>query len=322
MEIEAEVAFFLRDNETPPPGAGECHWGGLRLSRGASFCYTSSTMQKLKLSLLIFASVVILFAVIFFLLGYLKPKGAGILVETNPASTVFIDGNQVGRTPYEATRSPGEISVKLVPETLDKPASIFETKVTLNSGIKTVIKREFGETEETSAGEIISFERAGGKEASLVVVSVPDAAQVSIDGQVRGFAPYKTSSVTAGEHQVAVSALKFSERNLSVKVIPGYKLTAVVKLAQTPQTQESQEEKKVPLKRTMVEILSTPTGFLRVRSEPGLGGREVGRVDPGAKFVFLEEDAKTGWYKIEFEKDKEGWVTNQYAKKTEEEVSQ
>jgi uncharacterized protein YgiM (DUF1202 family) len=282
-------------------------------------------VKNLKIILIVLGSIITLSVIAFFLIGYLKPKGAGLLIETVPNSTVFIDGVQVGRTSYEITRASGEITVKLVPESLDKPYAPFETKVTLSPGIKTIIRREFGETEETSKGEVVSFEKMGGSQTSLAVISIPDAAQVSIDGQVRGFTPYKPSSITAGEHQVKISAPNYSEKTLSIKTLAGYKLIAVVKLASngeaaTPSAQIGSLEQT----KTMIEILTTPTGFLRVRGEPTSSASEVTQVKPGQKFPYVETDQKTGWFKIEYQpasgsiSAKVGWVSNQYAKKIEE----
>ncbi|MEJ2347824.1 MAG: PEGA domain-containing protein, partial [Patescibacteria group bacterium] len=248
---------------------------------------------------------------------------AGLLIEGTPAANVFIDGEHVGRTPYDGTRNPGEVVIKLVPESFDSPLAPFETKVTLVSGIKTVIRREFGETDDDSSGEIISFEKMGGKETSLSIVSIPDAAQVSIDGSVRGFAPYKTSSITPGEHQIIVYAPGFFEKTFTVKAVEGYKLTTVVKLKPNGEEvpAEGEETPEEP-KQEEVKILTTPTGFLRVRSEPSTAGEEVGQVTPGEKYPYLDTDEDTGWFKIEYEDGEEGWISNTYAKKvdgTEEE---
>lgn len=62
-----------------------------------------------------------------------------------------------------------------------------------------------------------------------------------------------------------------------------------------------------------VEIQETGTGWLRVRSEPGLTGTEVTKVNVGEKFPLLEE--KSGWYKIKLSDGQEGWVISQYATK-------
>lgn len=62
-----------------------------------------------------------------------------------------------------------------------------------------------------------------------------------------------------------------------------------------------------------VKILSTPTGWLRVRADASVNSKEVGRVDPGDVFDLLDEDA--GWYKIELKDGTKGWVAGQYAQK-------
>lgn len=63
-----------------------------------------------------------------------------------------------------------------------------------------------------------------------------------------------------------------------------------------------------------VEILSTPTGWLRVRSEPnGLVDNEVAKVNPGTYYPYLDYD-QSGWYKIEYATGKQGWIVAQYAK--------
>jgi len=62
-----------------------------------------------------------------------------------------------------------------------------------------------------------------------------------------------------------------------------------------------------------IKIKPTGLGFLRVRSGPGTGNAEVGRVDEGKTFAVLEE--KSDWYKIEYETGKEGWISSVYAEK-------
>ncbi len=275
-------------------------------------------MKKLKAVSIVLIVAGLILGIVFFIVGSFKPKSAGIVIETIPAASVLIDGEQVGRTPYDGTRKPGEITIKLIPESFEAPLAPFETKVTLIAGIETIVKREFGESDETSSGEIISFEKIGGKEASLAVVSIPDAAQISIDGSIRGFAPYKTSSIVAGEHKVVVYAPGFSEKSFSIKTVEGYKLTVVVKLKTNGDEVLSDEDKVLEEpKQEEVEILSTPTGFLRVRSEPSTAGEEVAQVEPGERFPYLDKDEDTGWFKIEYKDGEEGWVSNQYAKKVE-----
>lgn len=291
-------------------------------------------MKKLKILILVLLGIALLITLIFFLVGIFRPKGAGIVIETTPDSSVFIDGVQIGRTPHKETRKPGEVVIKLVPESFDKPLAPYETKVNLVSGVETVIDWEFGESTEAAGGEIVSFEKAGRDETSLSVVSIPDSAQVVIDGTIRAFAPYKTSNIAAGEHVLIVSAEGFLDRSIKVKTYTGYKLTALVKLV--PSEEEPREEaigevegEEEEEEKVWVEILSTPTGFLRVRDEPSTLAEEIGRVKPGEKYLFIEQDEKTGWFKIEYppaqagEEAEEGlsapagWVSNTYAEKIE-----
>jgi hypothetical protein len=270
-------------------------------------------MQKLERIIFLLLGIFLVLGLTFFLIGYFKPKKAGILIETTPPASVFIDDTQVGRSPYEAIHEPGEIAIKLIPESPDRPLVPYESKVVLNSGIRTVIKREFGETEETSAGEVVSFEKVGVGETGLAIISVPDSAQVLVDGQVRGFTPLKVSPVSPGEHQLILTAAGYRQRVLTVRAIAGYKLTAMVQLAIESTISPSplpQSQVKI-----MVEVLPTPGGFLRVREEPNITAKELTRVKPGEKFTLIEEDKTTGWFKIEFTEGQQGWISYEYAKK-------
>ncbi len=280
-------------------------------------------MSKLSKIILILIAVILILAAAFFLIGYFRPKNAGLLIQTTPSATVIIDGIQVGKTPYEIVHKPAVLVIKLVPDNTDKQLKSYETKVTLSSGIKTIINRNFGESDEASSGNTISFEKIGSGEAEISVISIPDEASVKIDGQSRGFAPYKTSSVTQGEHQLTVSKTGYQEETFSVRTINGYKLIVSVQLAVS--NLPVPEEKKPPevKKQTMVEILPTPNGFLRVRSAASATSLEVFKVNPGEQFLLIQEDFKSGWFEIEYQPEtatgsaKQGWVSNQYAKKIE-----
>ncbi len=286
-------------------------------------------MKTLKIVSATVVTLLFLAGAFFFLIGYLKAKPGGIFVDSNPASSVYINGNLVGKTPYSGTYETGQINLKLVPEIADRSLVPYETKVTLISKIQTVIRREFGKSEEESSGDVISFEKEGGSAPTLVVVSTPDNAQVSIDGVPRGFAPYKTSSISPAQHQITVKSPGYMDRIMSVKPLAGYRLTVFVKLGKgessidgntpTPSPTPSAESK------VYVLISQTPTGFLRVRTEPGTKGKEIAEVKPGEKYQFLEEDPVTGWYKIQYQEPKpglpngiQGWVSGQYAKKVDE----
>jgi hypothetical protein len=274
-------------------------------------------MKKVRNIALILLVLGLLVGAVLFAVGVFKPRGAGISIETTPTSTVFINGEQVGRSPYKQTREPGEVTVKLIPESFETPLAPYETKVELVSGIETIIMRDFAETEHESSGVVISFERVGGNEASIAVVSIPDSAEISIDGAVRGFAPLKESTVAPGEHNLKIAADDYEERTIRVNAYEGYKLTAVVKLAPGGEMPEEEEEPEEP-KVEEIEILDTPTGFLRVRGGPSTAYEEIAQVEPGERYPYLETDEGTGWFKIDIDGE-EGWVSNQYVEIVDQE---
>lgn len=251
-----------------------------------------------------------------------RPAQAGIQIEATPQAAVFINDQEVGTTPYEAGMPPQDMTLRLVPLSSDMSLSPWTRKIALTEGVKTVVKRDFGESEEKSAGEILSFEKIPGKEAALAIVSTPDSAELVIDGERVGFTPIRRDSLSVGKHQIAVSRPGYAPRELSVTTVAGYKLTAVVMLAgqeasPSAEATDSATPAKDASKKTEVEILDTPTGFLRVREEPSTAATEAARIDPGKKFPYLDQNKDGSWYKIEYEKGKTGWISAQYAKKTE-----
>ena len=62
-----------------------------------------------------------------------------------------------------------------------------------------------------------------------------------------------------------------------------------------------------------VKILETPTGFLNVREGPGTNFAKVGEVKPGESYELVSEDPTKGWYQIQLDLTRTGWVIKQYA---------
>lgn len=231
--------------------------------------------------------------------GVGKPKIASLMVESNLITSVYVDGKKVGETPYTGTYDAREVVVGV---------GNYETRVNLEPGIKTVIERDF--TANNSSGEIISFEKSGGNETSLAVVTNPDLATVNLDNISRGVAPLKIDGLTAGTHNLSISINGYKLRNFSINLVPGYKLVTVVDLAQT-------SVKKIDLipNQVFIQILDTPNGFLRVRNQPTTATDEIGQVRPGEKYQLIKTDSKTGWYDIQLTATSSGWVSNTYAVK-------
>jgi len=67
------------------------------------------------------------------------------------------------------------------------------------------------------------------------------------------------------------------------------------------------EEEKI------IQILSTETGFLNVRSEPNKKAKIISKVYPGGIYTFEEE--QNNWYLIAIGNGEKGWILGDYVKK-------
>lgn len=278
-------------------------------------------VRRLKVAILVLVGLGLAIGLVFFLIGALRPKAAGLFIETIPAAEVYLDNEQVGHTPYrDGKLKPREVVIKLVPNSFTTPLAPYETKIKLEPGVETVVRREFGETQDTSSGEIISFEKIGDGDTSLAIITIPDAAQITIDGTTRAYSPYKTTSIVPGEHSLEVSLDGYVERSFRVMAHEGFKLTAVVELSKSKEAEAEPTPTPQQEAKEQIEILPTSTGFLRVRAEPSTLGAEIGQVNPGDVFEILDTDEDSGWYKIEYKQGEEGWISNQYTEKVETET--
>lgn len=280
-------------------------------------------MKNLKIVFAVFITLTIVVGTTFFLVGFFKPKPGGLKINSIPASGVYINGQLAGKTPYSGTFPAAQVSLKLVPDSGPAGLVPYETKVNLVSGIETVIDREFGTSEDASSGDVISFDRIGGKLAGLVIISTPDNAQVWIDGTSQGFSPYSFNSITTGPHRITLKSIGYTDRTMNIKTLSGLKLTVYAKLAKSGDAAASPTPTPTPQSgpKAYVLIGDTPTGFLRMRTEPGTKGEEIAELKSGQKYLYLEKDADSGWFRIQYQDPApglpngiRGWVSNQYSK--------
>lgn len=244
-----------------------------------------------------------------------KKQPSGLQVNSEPQATIFLDGQHLGQTPFEDKNlKSGEFILKLVPESKDL-MNPWEQKIKLNPEALTVVNHKFAESIDLASSEILTFESLTNKKLiSLAIISSPDGALVKLDGITRGFTPISLEDITEGDHLILISLPGYLEKEIRAKTVLGRKLIINVKLAQEKIEQEatpSAEEKTSPY----VEIKDTPTGWLRVRLGPSTAATEAAKVNPGKKYSLLDEEK--GWYKIEYEEGKEGWISGQYATKYE-----
>jgi uncharacterized protein YgiM (DUF1202 family) len=162
------------------------------------------------------------------------PAYAALKVSSDPRATVFVDGNQVGQTPfYNDKIKSGEHTVKIVPDNSGSD-SVLEKKVNLVSTVLTVVDYTFGSKQSDNAGQILSLDKISSRDkAALSIISDPDQAVVKVNGDPKGFSPVMLENLDPGNYTLSISSPGYEERTIpNASLIAGYQLKVEVKLAQ------------------------------------------------------------------------------------------
>lgn len=94
---------------------------------------------------------------------------------------------------------------------------------------------------------------------------------------------------------------------------PTTKTALTPKPTQQPPSTPSNASSSADLSRPYVEILDTPTGWLRVRAEGNSVAEEIAKVYPGENYKYLDTN-EAGWHQIVLTSGDEGWISAKYAK--------
>jgi hypothetical protein len=284
---------------------------------------------KLLFLLLIFTIFAVVVTARFFLLKNSVKQGQ-LKIITSPSATVLINNQSKGKTPFESTLDEGEYLIKLVPETTEASESAsWSGKAKIFSNTLTYINRELGVDDISSSGVIFSVKKMDKKPTKkqtgeIEIITEPDGAIVSLDNEEQGIAPVVLSEIPVGDHELSTYSPGFFRRSQKIRIEDGYRVIAEFKLSIDPthkkvEKKDPEEIRKEATESAQIEekfsvtINTTETGWLRVRYEPTLNASEAAKVTPGKAFQVLEE--KEGWYRIEYEKGKMGWVSSNYVTK-------
>ena len=230
---------------------------------------------------------------------------AGLKVTSTPESTVFLDGKEVGKTPYQDETLTGKsYDLRLQADN----NSSWQGNVALNKGTVAIVNREIAQSAASSSGEILTL----GQGKGIFITSTPASATVEIDGKNYGQTPILVKDIEPGEHNLIVSAPEYLKRSIRAYLPPNLVLNLDVDLAITELNLVTSVS--IPtISSNQGTVKNTPTGFLRVRDKASINGKEVGRVNPGDKVTILEE--LTSWYKIKISGGIEGYVSSMYISK-------
>ena len=233
----------------------------------------------------------------------ITPKSGISVMSEPPDAQVFIDNEEVGKTPYENQNlEPKEYLIRV-----EKDEMIWQGRVKLKEQTLSLVNRELSKDQTFSAGEILSLDKGKG----LTVVSNPAGAEVEVDEKSYGQTPIFID-VLSGEHTISVSHPNYLKRNIRAIIPSDFNLIVSVDLSLS---EADLTTIVTPAIKTTPElkVLNTPTGFLRVRDKPSTSGKEIDRVSPGDILIMLEE--LPSWYRVRLSDGKEGFVSSSYAEK-------
>lgn len=277
-------------------------------------------------------------------LPFLQAK-SGLQIVVNPQANIYLDGKVLGQSPFiSQTLKAGQYTVKV--SATDPTLTPWEGKVNLTPGVVTYIERQLATDPSKTHGHMLSYEKLTKKDSFEVsIISSPDTVSVAVDSAPLGFTPIKNDSVSVGPHTFTLTSPGYQDKVIRATVQAGQRLIinaqmstqTIVAPTVTPPpsviepTPASSSANPAPTKKAeitplpkqatssaiatpYVQILDTPTGFLRVRSEPSSSSNEVAKVNPGDKFSFVQKDSNSSWYQIIYTGTSKGWVSAQYAK--------
>jgi len=266
-----------------------------------------------KKILLFFVSLSLLITAAYLIYYHFFPSHGILEIKTSPETIVYLNGKEAGTTPFKKELPPQTVKVSLFEKNRSSNQSpLLEKTVRINPLVLTFLRYDF--TSSKKNGEVLTLSKEKIKDqTSLEVSSFPSHATVILDETVKGYTPILLKEIPPGQHTLKTSLSHYQTHVLEINLSPGYRLECQVDLA--PEEEESiiQEKPTATTEEEKVEILNTPTGWLRVREGPGKTFAAIGKVYPQEEYPLLEE--KDNWFKIHWQDEKEGWIAKDYARK-------
>jgi hypothetical protein len=280
----------------------------------------------MKKILFLIIPALLIAVLIFLFIQYLNNKSSqkgALQVTSSPESRVYLDNKYIGRTPLTKTDpkdmiQAGSYTIKLEPS--DPNLSQYQEKITISTGVLTVVDRKFDKSE-LSEGYVITLSPLSDKKnMQLEVISFPSGSKIELDANDIGKTPLLYKSPTESDHMLKITKDGYKDKTVRIRTSYGYRLTVIAYLgvasgtdlldAPTPTTALTPSP---TVGTSKVQILDTPTGFLRVRSSNDINSSIITTVAPGETYLLTSE--QTDWFEIKLTDGRTGWVSTRYAKK-------
>lgn len=281
----------------------------------------------LALSIILVASG--LFLLVRVIYSFKDVERGGLQVTATVKGKVYLDNKFIGDIPVRKigqtdTIPVGNYELRIDPD--DKTLTPYTTRIVINGGVLTAVDKTFLPGSLGSA-YVLTLEKTTGAKPEIEITSIPDGALVTIDSVPLGATPFKSDALSSSEHEVEIQKEGFAKKTIRVRIVDGHRLVVSTALGTgdigtipetTPSVSPSISPTLTPSPtiestKPKVTILSTPNGFLRVRSGAGTTFSEVGRVKTDETYDVLSEES--GWYQIQLDTTTTGWISSLYASK-------
>ncbi len=280
----------------------------------------------------------------------LNGSNAGIQIKSSPSSKVFINDKETGTTTYKNEKlKPGEYTIKL--ESGDKVWSDkvrltentilyinreLTTDPQLQSGEIVSLERGKGITVVTTPSQVeVSLDsKVQGNTPRLIPSVSPGIHEISLTKE--GYEPKKIKIKAVNGYKIVIE-VQLKPENLepttpsptpeaspsaaaSVSATASASVSPNISSKPSPSPKQSASASATPKPSSSISatpgtvtILSTPTGWLRVRDKAGIDGVEIAKVNTGDVIAYsLQSD--TGWTSVTLADGTKGFVVSKYVK--------
>ena len=193
----------------------------------------------------------------------------------------------------------------------------FEDKITINKKTLTVVDKTFADNGESDGSVISLSSLSNKKDIEVLVISLPDKANVFLDSNPVGITPLLLKQVSESDHDIRLTRDGYKEKSIKIRTALGYRLNSLIFLGISHLSDIPLASSEALLAPTVtisrVLILNTPTGFLRVRESNSISSSEIAQVKPGESYELVSETED--WLEIKLNDGRKGWVSSSYATK-------
>ncbi len=255
-----------------------------------------------------------MFAVILvFIIGISQTK-AELRVESNVESDVYVNGEHIGVTPLTHETLATKTLLKVVPHEKNSDYLPYETALSLTPQTKTIVRHNFSSAFSGTTTQIMSLKNESKNSSPITIVTNPESAYVFVNNEYMGTSPLRIEKPPS-TYSVQVMHTGFQAMQVTLKSVLGYNLTAFLDLAAQPDVDRNtnQSASRAQQGTSIVTILKTPTGYVRVHESPQESAQEISRAIIGREYQFEAYSPLKDWIEINLNASESGWILTKYA---------